>query len=145
MTSSHDYISSVTLIILGDDLDPHVVSDALGMEPSRCWRRGEEKKLAPGTFYDWGGWKCFGPDTDAEVEDKIDYWLVQLRGKESELKSLKRRGCRCLLDVFLAFDEVATLQLTSEFHRKIADLGLDLDICINSGDANSEQGAGGNE
>src|SRR5207253_1126302 len=56
---------STTLIVVGEDLDPDQVTEALGMEPDQSWRRGERKSLPlPGgkvmqfdSIYEDGCWK----------------------------------------------------------------------------------------
>jgi len=41
-----EHCCSVTLIVVGDVLEPDVVTSALGWPPDRSWRRGERKRFA---------------------------------------------------------------------------------------------------
>lgn len=141
MDTNEKTVSSVTLMILGDDLIPSTVSELLELEPSQSWMRGEEKRLAKSTYYDWGGWKRFSPEKDKPVEEKIDDWLKVLEGKEDAFEKMKDFGWRASLDVFVAFDEVATISLSNDISRKIGELNLELDFSLNSEEQWSEQGA----
>src|SRR3989442_12321467 len=38
---AREYLSSVTLVITGDDLDPDYVSRRLSLRPDRTWRKGD--------------------------------------------------------------------------------------------------------
>jgi hypothetical protein len=47
-----EYVAAATLMILGEDLEPSKVTKWLELQPSQSWRTGQEKELAPGTFYE---------------------------------------------------------------------------------------------
>lgn len=87
-------------MILGEDLDPSKVTEWLEIQPSQSWRTGEEKKLAPGSFYEWGGWKCFGGESGHTPEEKIESWLIRLQGREKEFLKMNNLGWRCSIDCF---------------------------------------------
>ncbi|WP_018970407.1 DUF4279 domain-containing protein [Rubritalea marina] len=127
-----EYVASATLMILGEDLDPAKVTEWLELQPSQSWRIGEEKELAPGSFYEWGGWKRFGKKSNDTLEEKIESWLVRLQDREQEFSKMSSMGWRCSLDCFLAFDSVASLSISPELTRRVSELGLTIDICINN-------------
>lgn len=139
MNKEPDEVASVTLIILGDDLEPGYVSDLLGMKPSQSWRKGEEKRKAKGTFYEWGGWKCFSEDNSNVLEEQLESWLLLLERKAAAFRQMKENGWKCCLDCFLAFDDVSTVCIPSELSERTGELGLDLVFCLNSNDAESKQ------
>ncbi|MBK1790038.1 DUF4279 domain-containing protein [Persicirhabdus sediminis] len=132
METEDEYVASATLMILGEDLDPSKVTAWLELEPSKSWRRGEEKELAPGNFYEWGGWKCFSEQSDDTLEEKIESWLVLLQGRNKEFSKMNSLGWRCSIDCFLAFDSVSSLSVSPDLTRRISELGLTLDICLNN-------------
>lgn len=64
-----EYVSSVTLLVLGEDLNPDKASAELRLEPSQSWRKdGRSIRLRDGTTqlresaHAWGGWKMFIAD-----------------------------------------------------------------------------------
>lgn len=131
MEPEDEYVASATLVILGEDLEPSKVTAWLELAPSQSWKIGEEKELAPGTFYEWGGWKCFGDDSDATLEEKIESWLKRLDGRAEEFLRMNKLGWTCSLDCFLAFDSVASLCLPPTLTQMVFELGLTIDICLN--------------
>ncbi len=40
--------SSATIVITGDDLDPDHITELMGVEPTRCWRKGEWRTISNG-------------------------------------------------------------------------------------------------
>jgi len=132
MESHDEYVASATLMILGYDLDPTKITQLLGMHPSQSWRAGEEKKLARGSFYEWGGWKCFGEKSNDSLELKIKSWLARLEGLQQEFSQINSFGWRCSLDCFLAFDSVTSLRLSQDLILKASEFSLEIDICLNN-------------
>ena len=86
-----EHCCSVTLIVVGDDLEPEVVTSTLGWPPDQSWRRGERKRFTrpDGTervfdsVHDWGGWKLFTADDERgrSLQDQVAAWLERLRVK----------------------------------------------------------------
>ena len=132
METLDEYIASATLMILGEDLDPSKVTGWLELQPSQSWRTGEEKEMAPGSFHEWGGWKCFSEKSDETLEEKVESWLMRLQGREEEFSKMNSLGWRCSLDCFLAFDSVASLSISPELARRVSELGLTINICLNN-------------
>ncbi|MBD5779815.1 DUF4279 domain-containing protein [Pelagicoccus sp. NFK12] len=139
MDTNEEIVSSVTLIILGNDLEPSTVSELLDLKPSRSWKRGEEKPLARSTFYDWGGWKRLSPDTNDSVEEKIRFWIGVLEGKEKAFEKIKDNGWRASLDVFYAFTECSTFSVSNDLSKKIGELNLELDFTLHSEERGANQ------
>src|SRR5689334_5222577 len=83
--------SSVTLIVLGVDLEPGVVTRALSMFPDQAWRKGEAPKIRTpddrwirsSGIAEWGGWKKFIPATllRRSLEVQLDHWSSALASK----------------------------------------------------------------
>lgn len=125
---------AVTLIVVGDDLEPEVVTSTLGWPADQSWRRGERKRctLPDGTelvfdsVHDWGGWKLFATDDERglSLQDQVAAWLERLRGKQQALQYLHDRGWEVELDCFAATSEF--LVLPAFMLGKLAGLGIGL-------------------
>lgn len=125
---------SVTLIVTGKDLDPDVVSAALGMAPDRAWRRGERKGFvrSDGTtrvfdsVHDEGGWKCFMPPSQQPwpIKDQLSSWLERLSGSGPAIRRFAERGWETELDGFVATSEF--LHLPVGTLSQLASIGIDL-------------------
>jgi hypothetical protein len=125
---------SVTLIVTGEDLDPAVVTAALGMTPDRSWRRGEYKSFVRGdgttrvfdSIHDEGGWKCFMPSSEQTwpIQDQLASWLERLSGFRDVIRAFNDRGWDTELDGFVATSEFR--HLPPGLMSKLAGLGLTL-------------------
>ena len=135
MTSMPDvYCCSVTLIVLGGDLEPKVVTSALGWPPNKSWRRGEQKRftrpdgteLVFDSVHERGGWKCFAADDEREqsLQDQVAAWLERLRIKGQALRCLLDRGWEVELDCFAATSEC--LELPVSVLGELVGLGVGL-------------------
>jgi hypothetical protein len=113
------HCSSVTLIIVGADLEPEVVTSILGWPPDKSWRRGERKRFTrpDGTervfdsVHEWGGWKHFTADDERgqSLQGQVAAWLERLRIKGPALRSLHDRGWEVELDCFASTSECLDL------------------------------------
>ena len=138
MSTDGEHCCSVTLTVVGEDLDPEAVSKVLGMEPDRSWRRGDRKGLTrpDGTVkqfdsvYEDGGWKKFIPKQyqDKPLSDQVYLWLFNLHDLRDAIMGLQERGWVTELDCFTASTEV--LVLFNDHLRQIADLGVGLGLTI---------------
>jgi hypothetical protein len=146
MAARHEkHCCSVTLIVVGDDLEPELVSATLGWYPDRSWRRGEHKRFTrpDGTervfdsVHDWGGWKRFAADEERgqSLQDQVSAWLERLRGKGQSLQSLRDRGWEIELDCFAATSECLHLPVTAL--GELACLGVGLALTISAADDKS--------
>ena len=131
---------SVTLIVVGDDLEPEVVTSALGWNPDRSWRRGERKRFTrpDGTervfdsAHNWGGWKLFAADGERErsLQDQLAAWLERLRVKRPALLGLGDRGWEVELNCFAATSECLVLPVT--VLGELASLGVRLALTFSA-------------
>jgi hypothetical protein len=123
---------SVSLIVVGADLDVDAVTAALGWPPDRSWRRGDRKQvtLPDGrqrifdSIHDGGGAKYFLAEAQRALplQEQFDIWLKRFRTRRVELGGLGRNGWRVELDCFVATTEV--LQLPHEVLAELAALGI---------------------
>jgi hypothetical protein len=133
-----EYVGSVTLMILGEDLDPDMVSRELGLTPSQAWRKGEKKSYlrANGTTHrfesrhEWGGWKLFlDPEHKNDpVEAQLEYWSELLGPRLNSITQLKSKGFECLLNIFVTSGETVCIVIPDQLQKSVASLGLDLHL-----------------
>ncbi|WP_088260402.1 DUF4279 domain-containing protein [Fimbriiglobus ruber] len=127
---------SVTLIVVGDDLEPEDVTSALGWNPDHSWRRGEHKrfKRPDGTervfdsIHDRGGWKLFTADDERErsLQYQVTAWLGRLHVKGPALLGLRGRGWDIGLNCFAATSECLDLPVTALGELVSMGVGLSL-------------------
>jgi hypothetical protein len=130
-------MSSATLMILGESLDPRFATKLLGMRPSQQWRRGEQKsfKRKDGTMqllesvHKWGGWKRWSSEAEQkkEFEKLIEHWCSKLTPKKKALARLGISGCEVFLDCCLIGDAVG-FAVSPRLLAKLAGLGVTLRV-----------------
>ena len=133
-----EYLSHVTLMILGDDLDPSGVSTMLGLRPTKTWKRGDahaSDKLTFPSSHEWGGWKKGLPASQASrsLPSQLRFWLRTLRGRARAISKLTNAGHLCVLDCYIGTEATASLILPRDLQAGLAQLGLELRISISAG------------
>ena len=126
--SRDDYTSSISLVILGEELDPAQVSGALELESHDSWKKGQRKTVGV-QVHQWGGWKRrLPPDLErAPFEDQLNYWINELLVKEEALETVVQFGNRAALDCFVSAD-AAWFKLSPQLLRKLAKLPVDMEF-----------------
>jgi hypothetical protein len=132
-------MSSVTLMILGEALDPGEVTKLLGLRPSRHWCRGDQKSFSRSgssvllfdTRHDWSGWKKWSSATERKKEfvPLVEHWCRKLTPKKKTLGRLRRSGAEVFLDCFLV-GETSEFALPPALLAKLADLHLTLRVAF---------------
>lgn len=117
-----EHCCSVTLIVVGADLEPDEVTSTIGWPSDQSWRRGEQKRFTRpdgservfDSVHDWRGWKRFNADDERErsLQDQLTAWLERLRVKGQALRCLHDRGWEVELDCFAATSECLDLPAT---------------------------------
>ena len=149
MNNEKEYVSSVTLMILGENLNPDMVTAQLSLTPSRAWCKGEQKsfvrsngsKCVFDSRHEWGGWKCFIDQTheNALLEKQLQFWCDTLRDRVDAIARLKSKGMHCALSLFVTMDDIASIILTAELQVSLASLGLELELSIMADDASEQK------
>jgi hypothetical protein len=147
-----EYVGAVTLMLLGDGLNPDEVSSELGLVPSQCWRKGEKKSFlrADGTTrvfdseHEWGGWKMLIPPEhkDDLIESQLEFWVDLLQSRIMALKRFRLLAFHCALDIFITSSETASIVIPHNLLTEVAALGVDLQWSF-SAYSESEQAAAG--
>jgi uncharacterized protein DUF4279 len=138
--SEREYLSSVTLMVLGTNLEPDVVSEQLKLVPSASWRRHERTsverrdgtKLVFRSKHEWGGWTLSlnARMKEAPLEKQLAYWSSRLKSRRSGLRRLQARRWWPVLDIFLVTSATASIVLPQRQVKALASLGLDLRVSI---------------
>ena len=123
-----EYICSVTLMILGEEMEPESVSALLRLRPNKTWRRGTLSAVAGNAPHQWSGWKKFAPPSiqDKSLESQLGYWVKALDKNKAALRKIVRSGSYCALDCFITSDATASIIVEPELQRAVSLLGLDL-------------------
>jgi hypothetical protein len=137
LNTEREYLSHVTLLVLGSDLDPRCVSRILGLRPTQAWSKGDAKTSPGGTMmsksmHSWGGWKKSLPASYLAVSlsGQLGFWGRTLKQKAPALLQLSGSGYLCALSCFVSTSVTASITIPAELQRKIASLGLELELSI---------------
>ena len=118
-----EYHSSVTLLVLGEELKADTVSDLLKLEPDKSWQQDDK--------HEWGGWKKMASETEGlELPQQLEHWLSLLHSRCDALGALASLGLYIALDCFITPKEegggTASIQLPPELIEAIGSLGVEL-------------------
>jgi hypothetical protein len=144
MVDDTEYTSSVTLMILCDDIDPDTITKELEMFPDQKWAKGEKKsyrkndgsKVQFEGRHEWAGWKRFiDPDIkNKPLEDQLDFWCNTLKDRKEAISRLKSIDCYCALDIFISTDQTASIIIDENIQKKLSSLMIELRISIMAND-----------
>jgi hypothetical protein len=119
-------------MVLGNDLDPEIVSGAFDLRPSQCWRRGEQKGFVSKsgkvhlfrTKHKWGGWKRYyqSSRTEDALIRKMTKIAKDLLPRKSELRALVENGHEIYL-VSLVQD-TSSIIIPPDLHALLGGLGI---------------------
>jgi hypothetical protein len=137
---SPDYLSYVTLAVVGDDLDPGEVTRTLRLFPSQSWRRGEPMGHAPNSTYRGSGWKKSLPEAELALplEGQLLYWVRELYGRAEGIYRLVRAGHECSLVCYIGSSGSASIVLPVALQKAVAALGLQLEISFFADSADAD-------
>lgn len=141
MAKDNKIVSSATLIVLGDDLDPDQVTEQLALAPSQAWRKGENKRVTGydgrtrfyESVYEWGGWKLWLSEELREMSfpSQLAHWSQLLKERAAEVNGLKEEGFTVELNCCV-ISKTYSVQVPSELQALFGSLGVDLDITFYS-------------
>src|SRR5690349_14749451 len=87
-----------TLVIVHLDLDPEGVTQELGLQPTRAYRRGDIRNPHGSRPYVYprGGWQLTseGAVQSRDVRRHIDWLLDRVDSNAGVLKQLQEKGCQ---------------------------------------------------
>jgi hypothetical protein len=131
VSSEREFVSSVGLVITGASLEPHEVSDLLGLVPDSCWRKGDPKPVGE-SQYEWGGWKKRLPPRESgdPFLQELQQWVELLQPRASALKRLQESGLHVVLDCFVTINGAALVEIDCALQRRIAELSVPINMAI---------------
>ena len=128
LQASREYLSYVTLMIHGKNLEPVEVSRLLHLRPSQSWKRGESTgRTMP---HPWGGWKKSLPKNlmPSPLPTQLRYWVRTLRERTAQIRTLERSTHLCALNCYIGSSHTASIIIPVELQQSVAALGLELHI-----------------
>lgn len=142
MVSNHqEHCCSVTLIVVGADLEPDTVTADLGWRSDQSWRRGERKRLTRpdgseivfDSLHERGGWKLFnsGEERKLSFQHQFESWFERLWEKREQLCAFHERGWEITLDGFSSSREY--LAFPAATVAALARMRVGLEITFFSG------------
>jgi len=126
-----EYVSSVTLMFLGDDLIPTDVTNLLALRPNQSWKRDDVKSFGSSSHkYKWGGWKKYLPKSlhEKTLDVQVAYWARTLASKKTPIRKISKSSALCALDCFITTSATASIIIPVELQKSIAALGLELQV-----------------
>jgi hypothetical protein len=140
MSKGKEAICSATLIVLGSDLDPDLISRSLELTPDKVWRKGERKSFTKAdgithyfdSYHQWGGWKRFTSQEELTkpLEEQVEAWSDVLIKRKHNLIELQELGYRVIIDCCIVSSESEVVHLRSELQRVFGDLNIDIHIAF---------------
>jgi hypothetical protein len=134
--------------VLGDNLDPDVVSRALASFPDQSWHLGDQKRYRDDagnehfhdSFHEWGGWKRFIPEnlSCAPLEEQLAFWLENLESRAGMVADLLDRGWSITLDCHFSTGTTELIELPAQLQKRLGTLGIDVDIHFFVADTSAE-------
>ncbi|TXC66472.1 DUF4279 domain-containing protein [Piscinibacter aquaticus] len=126
--SDCEYQSTVTLMLLGDNLVPGEITRLLSLRPTQAWRRGEPSHRASDPVHGYGGWKKALPESQVSrpLPSQLRYWVRTLAGRSQAIATLAHQGHLCSLSCYIASSGTASIIVPPELQRAVAALGLEL-------------------
>jgi len=126
---------------LQGSFDPDDITDMLGIPPDRTWREGEARW--PLLRWETSGWSLVvGPEQSVDLEAQLKSMLDTIEPIQDRVRAVRDRyqaeaGVFCSADVV---DQTPAIILGAETIRRLARLGLDLDIDILLTEADRDEG-----
>ena len=136
--SEYNATVSATFMVVAEDLEPELVTKAVGIFPSRSWRVGEHadvrkvsgEPMATARPAEWGCWKAFVPThlENEPLERLLEHWQVLLTPRKSYLAELSERGWELVIDCYLATATTELVELPAATLRAFGEIGVGIDI-----------------
>ena len=127
LTEDREYLSSCTLLVIGENLIPRSVTQLLRLRPSKSWQKGDPNSLGTNTRVS-GAWKRALPQSleAKEFHVQLGYWCRLLEGRKQAIRTLANREELCALDCLVLSENTASIILSPKLQLAVAKLGLEL-------------------
>jgi hypothetical protein len=137
MPSSHEPVTSSTLLIFGGEFEPTEVSQHLGLVPWRSWRKGERQSYVRrdgssmmfDSLYEWSGWKHKLPEelSAQPLETQLDAWCGYLLPRKQGLQFVRNLAEKIHLDCCISSSSTtAYFSVSPSVQKTLSQLGVSL-------------------
>jgi len=126
--------TAASLILMGDDLDPSMVTEALGGRPTRSWRKGEDIRVHPDRpqkLARHGQWRREA--TQAEPEDVDAQVRELLSGLATDPRVWQQLSARFRVLLFCGWfmsNENEGVKIAASTLQLLGERGICLDLDI---------------
>lgn len=130
------YSFRISLRILHPNIDPDLITDELGIKPSRCWQNGDQRKTPKGTklkgTYKESYWNAdpfnYGEylSTDSVALDIISDVIEYIAPHKQFINKLESEGGRIILIVSTYSQRNYAIEIPPDILKKLSDLGLSI-------------------
>jgi hypothetical protein len=123
----------VRFTLTGMNIDPDEISQAIGLAPTKTWRRGEQR-ASSALCWEHDGWTLStSEEVTLDLETEVQKLLQYLKGHTKQInrasKQLKLEaeiGC----SIYIEDDQAPRIHLNRETLKAVNELGADIDIDI---------------
>lgn len=86
--------------IYGSDLNPQYVTDALGLEPTKNWSKGDIRSRRTNSVYEYGCWKTCTEESTLPLEEHLRVLKQKIADRTDVVRSFAdSHGCEIELSV----------------------------------------------
>jgi Domain of unknown function (DUF4279) len=130
--STIDIDTNVSLRILGDDLDPEIITREMGMSPDQSHKKGDLHGVRTPVVRKHGYWTITSSKhmaASAETNEHLEWLVASVAPKLNLLSAYKSRGW--IVDVWIALHTSighGGPNLRAEVLARLASLGLDVNL-----------------
>ncbi len=140
MTEVHEEYS-LSLILRAEAMDHDLVTQQLGIQPSRVWTKGDQRFSAdgrPGYIVMMSGWsRALKPDGEgfSTLEAALTAFSGQFSSKISTMQQLAKHYPDSIIDLVLFTSETSTIALnfTNQQLAQLVAFGFDVETTIYTG------------
>ncbi len=131
------YCSS-KLYVWGDDLDPEVITDRLGITPDKAWKKGDQQYVVRSDgsirYLDFvqrrGCWRRAIDEKRKywDVAAQLDYWCDLLSSRDAGVRELQTYGYEMTIDCYINWGPTVLIDLPSNLLQKLGNFGIELSL-----------------
>jgi hypothetical protein len=125
----------IAIYLRGDQLKPDHISEVLGLQPSRCQKKGELRAGSKTVISKIGVWTLIAQTDSPSITDHIDELLRTLRAPPMPLDQIDGVE-EAYLDIFVALEqehdqqETVEVMLSKTYTQALNRLGLGLQFTV---------------
>ncbi len=120
------------LTLTGDDFDPDDVTRLVGFEPSKTWRKGDQRGVSR-LRYEHNGWSVHSPEVESlELQDQVRTLLGVLKQHWSKIASVREElGLDAEIACSIVIEGTAPwIHFDREVLALFVEMGAEIDVDI---------------